>query len=58
MEQPKDKNTDFPQPYGNCTVITFAELERLKARDAQLSRLEAAGVDNWDGYTEAASDAD
>ena len=26
------------------------ELKRLKKRDDILSRLEAAGVDNWEGY--------
>lgn len=29
------------------------ELKRLKERDDILSSLEAAGVDNWEGYCEA-----
>ena len=28
----------------------LAELKRLQERDKFLSALEAAGVDNWDGY--------
>lgn len=31
-------------------TITVKELKRLRARDGELSRLEAAGVDNWEGY--------
>ena len=30
----------------------------LKARDDTLSKLEAAGVDNWEGYSEAFQDDD
>ena len=33
--------------------ITEEEFERLQERDDFLSALEAAGVDNWDGYYEA-----
>ncbi len=33
--------------------ITRAEHERLIERDAFLSALQAAGVDNWEGYSEA-----
>lgn len=28
----------------------ISELKRLSQRDAILSKLEAAGVDNWEGY--------
>lgn len=30
--------------------ITLKEYSYLVARDKELSRLEAAGVDNWEGY--------
>lgn len=33
--------------------IELAEYEILVARDKKLSRLEAAGVDNWEGYADA-----
>ena len=33
--------------------ITEEEFGRLQERDDFLSALEAAGVDNWDGYYEA-----
>lgn len=29
------------------------ECAKLRARSAELAALEAAGVDNWDGYSEA-----
>ncbi len=29
------------------------EIERLKEREAELNALEAAGVDNWEGYDSA-----
>lgn len=34
-------------------VITQAELDRLQERDDWLNALEAAGVDNWQGWDEA-----
>lgn len=34
-----------------------AEVEALRKRDAHLSALEAAGVDNWDGYVPAVDTA-
>ena len=33
--------------------IKVEALNRLIMRDRQLSKLEAAGVDNWEGYDEA-----
>lgn len=30
--------------------LTEAEYKRLLKRDEELSRLERAGVDNWEGY--------
>lgn len=36
----------------------LTELENLRARDAFLSRLEAAGVDNWSGYDTATGSDD
>lgn len=42
------KNTD-----DNTVVITQAELDRLEERCGWLDALEAAGVDNWDGWDEA-----
>jgi hypothetical protein len=33
-------------------TITKAEHERLIRRDCELQALEAAGVDNWQGYGE------
>lgn len=40
-------------------TIELAEYERLVARDDKLSRLESAGVDNWEGYADAiAEDAE
>lgn len=39
---------------GEDTVtISRAELEKLRADSAMLAALEAAGVDNWEGYSEA-----
>ena len=38
----------------NYTVsMSHKEYERLKRRDAFLSALEGAGVDNWEGYSYA-----
>jgi hypothetical protein len=34
------------------------ELKRLRERDGILCRLEAAGVDNWEGYSTAFDDED
>jgi hypothetical protein len=31
-------------------TITIKEYNKLKERDKFLSKLEAAGVDNWEGY--------
>ena len=31
-------------------TITKAEYDELMDRDEELTRLEAAGVDNWEGY--------
>lgn len=33
--------------------ITFDEYNQLLNRDQELCALEAAGVDNWEGYDEA-----
>ena len=42
------------------TMITISrkEYEKLKEDSAMLSRLRAAGVDNWEGYEFAMSDDD
>lgn len=40
------------------TTITVAEYLRLSARDDELSALEAYGVDNWEGYSDALSDTE
>lgn len=37
----------------NRVIITQSELDRLEARDEWLNALEAAGVDNWQGWDEA-----
>lgn len=39
----------------NAAKVTIdeAEHERLKRADAKLDALEAGGVDNWEGYSEA-----
>lgn len=37
-------------------LVTNREYQRLKDRDEKLSKLEAAGVDNWDGYDWAFED--
>lgn len=37
-------------------TIKLSRLKYLEERDAFLSRLEAAGVDNWEGYCEAFDD--
>jgi len=42
-----DVNTD------EFISVKLQELNRLHMRDARLSKLEAAGVDNWEGYDEA-----
>lgn len=34
-------------------TIPAEEWDHLKSRDAELSMLEAYGVDNWDGYGDA-----
>ena len=40
----------------DCDVVISKELyEALLNRDQKLCALEAAGVDNWDGYDEALS---
>ena len=36
-------------------VADMAELTELRKRDKILQALEAAGVDNWDGYDDAVS---
>lgn len=36
-----------------CVSITKAEYDRLVERDDFLTALEAAGVDNWEGCSEA-----
>ena len=41
----KEKNS-----YGDQITISKEEYEKLKERDSFLERLEAAGVDNWEGY--------
>lgn len=35
-----------------------ADLIRLRKRDAELTRLENAGVDNWEGYSYAVGSED
>lgn len=42
-------------PAEDEVIVSKKELLRLKMRDSFLSRLEAAGVDNWDGYSYAVS---
>lgn len=39
-----------------AVTIPYAEYARLLDRDWKLSKLEAAGVDNWDGYAYAFED--
>lgn len=39
-------------------IVLKKEISRLRMRDSFLSRLEAAGVDNWDGYDYAVSGED
>lgn len=34
-------------------TIPAEEWDYLKSRDAELSMLEAYGVDNWEGYSDA-----
>jgi hypothetical protein len=42
----------------NTTVeITVHEYESLKADSEKLAKLEAAGVDNWEGYDYAMSES-
>ena len=41
----KEKNS-----YGDQITISKEEYEKLKERDSFLERLEAAVVDNWEGY--------
>lgn len=38
--------------------ITEKEYNYLKSRDKFLTNLEAAGVDNWDGYSSGYGDTD
>ncbi len=38
---------------GDTITITRVEYEALKRDSSMLSALEAAGVDNWDGYDNA-----
>lgn len=40
-------------PSDEHVTITKRELQRLRQRDAWLQCLEAAGVDNWDGFEHA-----
>ncbi len=37
-------------------VLSIEEYEHLTKRDEEYTRLEAAGVDNWEGYSHAFSD--
>lgn len=37
----------------NFVLISKREYEKLLGRDAFLEALQAAGVDNWEGYCEA-----
>jgi hypothetical protein len=39
-------------------TISSEEYLRLLGRDAELSKLEAAGVDNWEGYAAAIREED
>lgn len=41
----------------DTVTISRAELEKLRADSAMLAALEAAGVDNWEGYSEAYREA-
>jgi len=53
--------SDWPTPtvlfdrvdMSEVEVISRAEYKRLKERDEMLSALNAAGVDNWSGYSHA-----
>jgi hypothetical protein len=40
---------DFKKAQGDQALVNVDELKRLKWRDALLSAMEAAGVDNWEG---------
>lgn len=46
---------DQPLGFSNESMISIKaiELDRLIMRDVRLSQLEAAGVDSWEGYSEA-----
>lgn len=39
-------------------MLDFEEYAELKNRSEFLARLEAAGVDNWEGYSQACEDDD
>jgi hypothetical protein len=45
-------NTELPTIPDNPTHVSLniIEYKRLVERDKMLSRLEAVGVDNWEGY--------
>ena len=36
-----------------CVLVNAKRLERLEQAERTLAALEAAGVDNWEGYSEA-----
>ena len=44
-----------PAPVGEVTTILLSELEELQEKAALYDALMAAGVDNWDGYSDAVS---
>ena len=50
---------DHPVPKDDDLItISHREYNDLIARSKQLRRLEAAGVDNWEGYPELEDDED
>lgn len=60
-----EPGTATPQQTGEVLLELTNEVQRLQARlsgleedSAVLRALEAAGVDNWDGYSDALSDLD
>lgn len=49
-------DADPREPVEAGVTLSRAEYQELKARSEKLSRLEVAGVDNWEGYRCALSE--
>ncbi|MCG7588285.1 hypothetical protein [Photobacterium sp. OFAV2-7] len=50
----KSQTVKFPEMTPDTMVqVTLGEIEHLRERNRTLEALEAAGVDNWEGYSEA-----